>query len=182
LPFNRGTPDEALKLARKQEQDRLRQRRRRARTSPRPNGPVRMSITIQDPDLWRRACEAGDRESLVAITEQAIDEDCRALKKQASDAMWEKVSKTRTGLMDREAAGAELGANGNWAVADRRGDPPPRPMMRPEDWTEEEWDQHIADWSEAYDEWLSRMNDGENPETGGESRRVNTRHNWEKDR
>ena len=45
--------------ARKKEQDRLRQRRRRAKTSPRTNGPARISLTIQDPDLWRRACDGG---------------------------------------------------------------------------------------------------------------------------
>ena len=95
--------------------------------------------------------------------------------------MWEKLSKTRTGIMDREAAGAVLDADGNWAIADRREAPPPRPMKRPEDWTEEEWEEYMAAWREAHDEWMSSMNDPDNYETG-ERRRVNTRHNWERDR
>ena len=80
--------------------------------------------------------------------------------------MWEKLSKTRTGIMDREAAGAVLDADGNWAIADRRESPPPRPMKRPEDWTEEEWEEYMAAWREAYEEWESRMNDPDNYETG----------------
>ena len=56
-----GLTDAEQRLARSREAARLRQRRCRAKTNPRPNGPVRISITIQDPDLWRRACEAGER-------------------------------------------------------------------------------------------------------------------------
>ena len=172
--------DTPERLARKKEQDRLRQRRRRAKASPRTNGPVRISLTIQDPDLWRRACDAGDRESLIAITERVIDEYCRAYKKQESEAMWERLSKTRTGIMDREAAGATVDADGNWSITERRDDPPPRPIKRPENWTEEEWDQHLAEWRDAYEEWEASMKDW-NPETG-QSKRINTQHNWERDR
>jgi hypothetical protein len=170
----------ALKIARERERERQKKARQRARKRT-DNRPVTIRITIQDPELWRRACEAEARESLISITERTIDEDCREQKKRESEAMWENLSKTRTGLMDREAAGAEIDANGNWTISEMRDDPPPRPMKRPEDWTAEEWDQHIAEWSEAYDEWESRQSDAENPETG-ESRRVNTRHNWERDR
>ena len=91
-----------------------------------------------------------------------------------------KLSKTRTGIIDREAAGATVDANGNWSITERRNDPPPRPMKRPENWTEEEWDQHLAEWRDEYEEWEASMKDW-NPETG-QSKRINTQHNWERDR
>ena len=172
--------DTPERRARKKEQDRLRQRRRRAKASPRASGPVRISITIQEPDLWRRTCEAGERESLIAITERAIDEGCRAHKKQENEAMWEKLSKARTGIMDREAACATLDPNGNWSVTDRREPPPGWPKVKPDGMTDEQWDLAIAEWREEIEEWQAGMNE-RNPETG-EQRRVNTRHNWERDR
>jgi hypothetical protein len=169
------------KDTRKREQTRLRVQKHRAKGAPDTNRPVRIYIKIEQPELWRRACEGGERESLVSITERVIDEHCREQKRQEQEALWEKVSKTRTGAMDREAAVADIDADGNWAVADRREAPPPRPMKRPEDWTDEEWEEHLAEWREACEEWESRENDMDNPETG-KSRRVNTRHNWEWDK
>lgn len=171
---------EEARYARKREQDRLRQRRRRAKANPLLNGPLRIAITIQDPDLWRRACHAGERESLTAITERVIDEECRAYKKHEIEAMWVKLSKIRTGLMDRLAAGATVDVDGNWMISEKRDDPPPKPMKKPDDWTEEEWEAAIAEWSEESDEWEASRKDW-NPETG-KSKWVNTKHNWERDR
>jgi hypothetical protein len=115
------------------------------------------------------------------MTEDHIDNACREYRKQQANEQLEKLSKTRTGILDREAAGAELDADGNWGIADRRESPPPRPMKRPQDWTEEEREEHMAAWREVCEEWESRMNDPHNYETG-EWRRVNTSHNWERDR
>jgi len=137
---------------------------------------VRITITIQDQETWRAACEAGERESLVAMTEDHIDNACREYRKQQANEQLEKLSKTRTGILDREAAGAELDADGNWGIADRRESPPPRPMKRPQDWTEEEWEEHMAAWREVYEEWESRMSDPHNYETG--ERRWTGHKNW----
>ena len=79
---------------------------------------------------------------------------------------------TRTGIMDREAACANLDENGSWHISDRREPPPGKPKVKPEDMTEEQGELAMEEWREAYEEWESRMNDLDNPETG-EWRRVN---------
>ena len=136
----RSEVDGAGRLSRERERWRLKKARQRDRKKPDANRPVTIRITIQDPELWRRACEAGDRRVLIAITERVIDEDCRERKRQESDAIWEKLSKTRTGIMDREAACANLDENGSWHISDRRERPPAKPKVKPDDMTEEEWD------------------------------------------
>ena len=79
--------------------------------------------------------------------------------------MWEKLSRTRTGLMDREAAG-ELDDSGEWGITDKVEPPPVMRRLKPSEMTEEQWEIYEAEYREAYEEWEARQNDAGNPETG----------------